>query len=172
MEEENKKETKDSSKLIPFLGLFFIMIALLGLWLFPQNKKPQDLGNGSSNYQESIDEEALSESLSIAMEEARDESIRQLEAAYEYLEAPSVYSSNQFALQEVEDPKLKNAFVQVKDRLIQDQKYYSAAEYILTVYPTIDENIFNLNVSQRFHDKNLDLGNYQYNETDKSLKRI
>ncbi|RYC97375.1 hypothetical protein [Facklamia hominis] len=121
----------------------------------PSSQDPK--GRGSSSHTESsLEEEDESDNLA---------------EQYAKLPKAETYSSIEYHENQIHDPHVRRAFEVVIERLKAEGKYYSSVDYELTVFPTLDENISNLSVDERYADRTVHRGHYRFDYRGKKVTR-
>lgn len=118
----------------------------------------------SSEVESPIEETLESaEEESLIVVESYEEPVPTLEELYQELDGPQTYSIYQYdGNGSIEDLHVRRAFTVLTDRLKKDGNFYSTVEYMIKVYPTLDDNISILEVSERYADREIPRGHYRF----------
>ncbi|MCR8968852.1 hypothetical protein [Facklamia sp. 7083-14-GEN3] len=99
------------------------------------------------------------------------ESSESFEQAYAQLPAAKTYSIFQFKNNEIQNRFVRRAFEVMIQRLIDEGNFFSAVDYQLTVYPTLDDNIYNLRLEEKYADQLLEQGQYRFDYRGKKVTK-
>ncbi|MGX7108442.1 hypothetical protein [Facklamia miroungae] len=99
------------------------------------------------------------------------ETTESLEQAYAQLPAAKTYSIFQFENNEIQDRFVNRAFEVMIQRLIDEDNFYSAIDYQLTVYPTLDDNIYNLGLDEQYADQIIHRGHFRFDYRGKKVSK-
>lgn len=161
----------------PLLAIILFSLGML-LWLNRQQEANSEFEKIPSPESSSVTSEPLSQdpkgrvssSLTESSLEEEDES-DSLAEQYAKLPKAETYSSIEYHENQIHDPHVRRAFEVVIERLKDEGKYYSSVDYELTVFPTLDENISNLSVDERYADRTVHRGHYRFDYRGKKVTR-
>ncbi|MGF3112880.1 hypothetical protein [Facklamia sp. P13055] len=97
------------------------------------------------------------------------ESSESFEQAYTQLPPAKTYSIFQFKNNEIQDRFVKRAFEVMIQRLIDEDKFFSAVDYQLTIDPTLDDNIYILHLEEKYADQLIERGYYRFDYRGKKV---
>ncbi len=116
--------------------------------------------------------EEVSQEESMVVEETIEVPEPTLEELYAELEDPQTYSIYQYnANGSIEDLHVRRAFKVLTDYLKEDDNFYSTVEYMIKVYPTLDENVSILELSERYADREVERGHYRFDYRAHEVKK-
>ena len=94
-----------------------------------------------------------------------------LEERYAELPEGQTYTIYQYEANQIQDRFVNRAFEVMIQRLISENKFYSTVDYELTVYPTLDSNIFNLRLDEIYSDGTSHQGHYSFDYKAKEVSK-